>query len=124
MAASPAEPFAEQTVLPKCLDLDFSVDIPVGVPSPVLILAIAGAYLLKIWKVVEGLFSLSACNDVIESGNKHLFRCGAKYPIVDCVLSVPFVARIDAGIALFLGALMPIPPIFVLMFIRSLEWTK
>ena len=79
MAASPAEPFAEQTVLPKSLDQDFSVDSPVDVPSPVHILAIAGAYLLKIWKVVQGLF------DVIESGNTNLFRCGAKYPIVDCV---------------------------------------
>ena len=35
--------------------------------------------------------------------------------------SVPFVARIDAGIALLLGVLMPRPPIFVLIFIRSTE---
>ncbi len=50
-----------ETVNKKRLDRDGSVDRPVDVPSQVLILAIAGAYyLLKIWKVVEGLFSLSA----------------------------------------------------------------
>jgi len=40
------------------------------------------------------------------------------------VLSVPFVAKIEAGIALFLGVLMPMPPILVLMLMRSLEWTS
>jgi len=38
------------------------------------------------------------------------------------VLSVPLVARIDAGMALSLGVLRPMPPIFVLMFMRSREW--
>ncbi len=40
------------------------------------------------------------------------------------MLSVPFVAKIEAGIALFLGVLMPRPPILVLMLMRSLEWTS
>ena len=38
------------------------------------------------------------------------------------MLSVPLVARIEAGMALSLGVLRPSPPIFVLMFIRSCEW--
>ena len=36
------------------------VEIPCAVSSPVHIFAMAGAYLLKIWKVVDGLFSLFA----------------------------------------------------------------
>ena len=38
------------------------------------------------------------------------------------MLSVPFVARIEAGIALSLGVLRPRPPSLVLMFMRSCEW--
>lgn len=40
--------------------------------------AIAGAYLLKILKEVEGLFSLSAYNDVIGSGSLNLSRLGPR----------------------------------------------
>ena len=40
------------------------------------------------------------------------------------MLSVPFVAKIAAGIALFLGVLMPMPPILVFMLMRRLEWTS
>ena len=50
-------------------------DMPSVVLSPVHNLAIAGAYLLKIWKVVDGLFSLSAYNDVIEVGSMNRLRC-------------------------------------------------
>jgi len=55
-----------------------NVDRPVGVPSPVHIWAIAGAYLLKIWKVVDVLSSLLAYNEVIALGRMNLLRCGAK----------------------------------------------
>ena len=55
-----------------------NVDRPVGVSSPVHILAIAGAYLLNIWKVVDVLSSLLAYNEVIALGRMNLLRCGAK----------------------------------------------
>ena len=37
------------------------------------------------------------------------------------VLRVPFIDMIEAGMALFLGVLTPMPPNFVFMFISSME---
>lgn len=91
--------------------------------SPVQSVAMSGAKVLKVWNVGEVLVVVLSYREVIGSGSMYLGVARPSGTPLYMVSSVPFVASIEAGMALCLGDVIPRPPYLELTLMRRWEWT-